>query len=184
MDLLVDIILFCVMAFMVIGLVTHRRLEKRWDVADWRQLMDWAEGYRDRGRRALAERCFVHAIGRAAQFAPEDPRRAESYAALGGLYFDDSDWERAGSLMAKAVTARRLALGDASGQVASDLKILGEICTHRGNLAEAQRHYLLALSTLDRAGQGNSRLSREVSVALETLKAASEKVSTDSGESV
>ena len=172
MDLAVDIILFCVIGFMVVGLVTHRRLERRWDVADWAQLMDWARGYRNRGRMSLAERCLTHAIGRAATFSADDPRRAESYAALGELYFADTDWERAESVMTKAVVARRRAAGECHPLVARDLKVLGEIWTHRADLGEARRHYQLALSALERSEESDDALAAQIEAALGELESA------------
>lgn len=172
MNLAVDIILFCVIVFMVVGLISHRRLERRWDVADWQQLMDWARGYRNRSRSALAERCLTHAIGRAALFDRNDPRRAESYAALGELYMADTDWERAGAVMAKAVVARRRAWGENHPLVARDLKLLADIHAYQGELEEAERHYHLAQSALERSGHSDKELSAQIDEALQGLREA------------
>lgn len=172
MELLVDIILFSVIALMVFALLAQRRIEKRWDSADWEQLMSWAERYRGRNHPALAERCLVNAIGKAAQFPPDDPRRAESYAALGAIYVEMSDWERAESLISKALVARRRAFGEVHEQVAVDLKQLGEIWSHRGDAGEAERHYRLALSTLERDGLSESQLARDIGAAIADLAAA------------
>ena len=132
----------------------------------WTMLMDAAALAHQRGDIDEAERRLGLALGAAEEIAADDPRVAETLAALGSLYYERNRFAEAAELLDRALTIDQKSLSPNDLKLAIHLTAQGLVRAQLGEFDAAAAHHSRALAIYREAlGDDHPR----VTIAMENL---------------
>ena len=132
----------------------------------WTMLMDAAALAHQRGDIDEAERRLGLALGAAEEIAADDPRVAETLAALGSLYYERNRFAEAAELLDRALTIDETSLSPNELKLAIHLTAQGLVRAQLGEFDAAAAHHSRALAIYREAlGDDHPR----VTIAMENL---------------
>ncbi len=132
----------------------------------WTMLMDAAAAAHQRGDIDEAERRLGLALGAAEEIAADDPRVAETLAALGSLYYERNRFAEAATLLDRALAIDHKSLPPNDTKTAVHLTAQGLVRAQLGDFDAAAAHHGRALTIYQAAlGADHPR----VTTAMESL---------------
>ena len=132
----------------------------------WTMLMDAAALAHQRGDIDEAERRLGLVLGAAEEIAADDPRVAETLAALGSLYYERNRFAEAAELLDRALTIDETSLSPNDLKLAIHLTAQGLVRAQLGEFDAAAAHHSRALAIYREAlGDDHPR----VTIAMENL---------------
>ena len=132
----------------------------------WTMLMDAAAAAHQRGDIDEAERRLGLALGAAEEIAADDPRVAETLAALGSLYYERNRFAEAATLLDRALAIDHKSLPPNDTKTAVHLTAQGLVRAQLGDFVAAAAHHVRALAIYQEAlGADHPR----VTTAMESL---------------
>lgn len=132
----------------------------------WATLMDAAAAAHQRNDIDEAERRLGLALGAAEEIAADDPRVAETLAALGSLYYERNRFAEAATLLDRALAIDETSLSPSDTKTAVHLTAQGLVRAQLGEFDAAAAHHGRALAIYREAlGADHPR----VTIAMENL---------------
>jgi tetratricopeptide (TPR) repeat protein len=132
----------------------------------WTMLMDAAALAHQRGDIDEAERRLGLALGAAEEIAADDPRVAETLAALGSLFYERNRFAEAAELLDRALAIDETSLSPNDLKIAIHLTAQGLVRAQLGEFDAAAAHHSRALAIYREAlGDDHPR----VTIAMENL---------------